>query len=186
MANQIFIRPEDTVHMVNELKEYTLLEKTQVNGVWLFLTDRVEENLKRMENNGLANQINGNWIFEENPDSCDYFSLNKFEKLEESVADVIDVFNEISDDLKRRNSLTVLAQKFNGYERLCLELANKGVSSTLEPGTRVVFIETKEEGTVSSVNENFVFVKFDHLIPDTGIDDVTGQACSREQLMILE
>jgi len=186
MANQIFIRQNDSVHMVDELGEYTLLEKTQVNGVWLFLTERAEENLKRMGNSGLANQINGNWTFEENPEACDYFSLNKFEHLEESVADVIDVFNEISSDLKRRNSLTVLAQKFNGYERLCLQLANKGISEQLEPGTRVIFIETKEKGTVSSINESFVFVKFDRLIPDTGIDDTTGQACSRDQLMILE
>lgn len=111
--------------------------------------------------------------------------MNVIECLEESIMNVIDAFNTIADDLKRRNSLTVLAQKFNGYERMCLELANQGIPSTLEAGTRVIFIETKEKGTVSSVNENFVFVKFDHLIPDTGIDDATAQACSREQLMIL-
>ena len=112
--------------------------------------------------------------------------MSVIECLEESVMRVIDAFNTIPNKLKRRNSLTVLAQKFNGYEKLCLELANQGISSTIEPGTRVIFIETKEKGTVSSVNENFVFVKFDHLIPDTGIDDVTGQACSRDQLMLLE
>ena len=112
--------------------------------------------------------------------------MSVIKRLEESVMAVVDAFNTIPNEFKRRNSLTVLAHKFNDYERLCLELANKGVSSTLEPGTRVVFIETKEKGIVSSVNENFVFVKFDHMIPATGLDDVTGQACSREQLMILE
>ena len=112
--------------------------------------------------------------------------MSVIERLEESVMAVIDAFNTIPEDLKRRNSLTVLAQKFNSYERSCLELANQGISSTLEAGTRVIFIETKERGTVSSVNESFVFVKFDHLIPDTGIDDATAQACSRDQLMILE
>jgi len=112
--------------------------------------------------------------------------MNKIEVLEESAMNTIDAINAISDELKRRNSLTLLAQKFNGYERLCLELANQGASSSLEPGTRVIFIKTKEKGTVSSENEKFVFVKFDHLIPDTGINDASAQACSRDQLMILE
>lgn len=112
---------------------------------------------------------------------------NKVEKLEEAANDVIKAFDVELIGLKRKNNLTVLAQKFSMYETTCLELANKGVStSSFPPGRRVMFLETREKGIVSSTSDLYVFVKFDHLIPDAGIDDMSGQACLPEKLILLE
>lgn len=112
---------------------------------------------------------------------------NKIEDLEKAVKEVIDDFDDKPIGLKRSNSLTVLAQKFGAYEKLCLKLADKGESiSSFKPGTRVTFIETREKGTVSSVRKKLVFVKFDHLIPDTGMDDMIAQACYPNQLLKLK
>ncbi|MCK4668250.1 hypothetical protein KAU33_15975 [Candidatus Dependentiae bacterium] len=108
---------------------------------------------------------------------------NKVEDLEKAAKDVIDDFDGKPLGLKRSNSLTVLAQKFSAYEKLCLELADKSESLlSFEPGTRVTFIETQENGTVSSINEHFVFVKFDRSISNFGIENTTAQACSPDQL----
>lgn len=112
--------------------------------------------------------------------------MNKLEKLQEAANTVIKAFDTELTGLKRSNSLTVLAEDFNRYEAICLELVNKGISTaSFTPGMKVVFIKTKEKGVVSSINDRFVFVKFDHLIPDTGLDDMIGQACSPEHLIIL-
>jgi len=50
---------------------------------------------------------------------------------------------------------------------------------------RVIYIKTSERGVVSSVNEKFVFVKFDHLIPDKGLADMCGHACNPEDLQVV-
>ena len=112
--------------------------------------------------------------------------INKIENLEKAAKGVIEDFDKKPMTLKRKNSLKSLARKFSTYEKLCLELADKSISISLfKPGTRVTFIETREKGTVSSVREKLVFVKFDHLIPDTGMDDMIAQACYPNQLLIL-
>jgi len=112
---------------------------------------------------------------------------NKIEDLEKAAKHVIDDFDGKPLGLKRSNSLTVLAQKFNAYEKLCLELVDKSESPlSFEPGTRVTFIETQENGIVSSINEHFVFVKFDQSISDSGIKSTTSQGCSPKDLLKME
>lgn len=42
---------------------------------------------------------------------------------------LIDRYDSLSNELKRRNSLLILAQKFHKYEERCLKLADKGVDN---------------------------------------------------------
>lgn len=43
-----------------------------------------------------------------------------------------------------------------------------------------------ERGKVSSINERFVFVRFDKTVEKLGWDDTTSQACDPDDLIILE
>jgi len=63
-----------------------------------------------------------------------------------------------------------------------LHLQNK---YRFEIGMRVLYTQTGDRGVVSSIGDNYIFVKFDHLIPDKGLDDMNGQACHPENLDII-
>ena len=188
MVNKIFNKtntePNDCVHMEKLSTDYRLLVKVQINGVRSYLTRESEATLKKKEKLVTAIEVDDNWIIE--GDSLITLT-DGIEYLDETVNDIIKSFNKKSISLERKKSLTVLAEKFSNYEKLFLELSERGVDTTFfKPGMRVIYKERKEEGTVSSVNDKFVFVKFDHLIADGGLDSTTAQACNPESLLELE
>ena len=43
-----------------------------------------------------------------------------------------------------------------------------------------------ERGKVSSVNERFVFVRFDHTVAKLGWEGTTSQSCKPDDLLIME
>lgn len=52
-----------------------------------------------------------------------------FNELILSTNTLIDRYDSLSDELKRRNSLLILSQKFHKYEERCLELVDEGVNN---------------------------------------------------------
>lgn len=109
------------------------------------------------------------------------------EDLEKSVNDVINSFDTKLRGLKRRNSLMVLAERMNRYEKMCLKLASVNLStSDFETGEEVQSIRTKEKGTVSHTNDDLVFIKFDDSPSSAYLDGENAKACYPTDLIKLK
>ncbi len=50
---------------------------------------------------------------------------------------------------------------------------------------RVKYVPKQENGTVSSKNEKFIFVKFDYHVEILGFEGTTSMACNPEDLKLI-
>lgn len=57
------------------------------------------------------------------------------------------------------------------------QIINWRSASVLAPGDRVIYIPEWAAGTVSSIGENVVFVRFDNHVARFGWEESTSQAC---------
>ena len=64
MANELFTKPNDCVHIEKLSVDYLFLEKVQINGVWSFLTRDGEAALRNMDELGTAVKVDDNWVIE--------------------------------------------------------------------------------------------------------------------------